>query len=718
MTIMPAVLSRYWLTMFFRSRLCRCVALGVFLSILIVEAVILVPSVFNYKRDLLEALDRSGRYATRAALGVMTDESPENVLKMTLGHTVLTGADLFDGNGARIGSFGEPPVTGITRIGPESLTGAQMVSSDRAEAVWHIEGIRQEIYVLARLDASGIGDEILAFIVRITFLVLGISVVVTATTMVVLGATVINPLLTLHGRIRLAGEDPRHPEKYQIDSTVANELGEVMLAFNSLVRRVRDNLFAAEDANAKLDDANRGLEQKVQERTKALSAEVDRRRAAEERVKFEAYHDSVTLLPNRSKFIDMLSEIIKCRSGSGYRGCAVFSVLLDRVKMINHSLGVRSGDKLVKEVALRLRDSIGKKGYLARLDAETFAVSMEGVCDQTAAESIVLVIKKAMERPFVIDGQEVYITLSFGVAFSTDCIERADEILQSSGLALATARSKGFNSLVFFEDAYRSGAQARLKLENDLRRAIRDGTQLQMFFQPVMTLSGNRVAGFESLMRWNHPDRGLVSPGVFIPIAEESDLVVPMGSWALRHSAGQLAEWHKGCGPDLFISVNVSGRQLYADDLVQVVKDVLSDSGIPPKSLKLEITETVLMDEPEFAIKVLNDIRDLGVRLGIDDFGTGYSSLSYLQRLPADVLKIDRAFIQNMADSPDDQQIVKTIADLGHNLGMELIAEGIERENEVPLLRQYGCDLTQGFFFARPMPAGEAGAFLRKTNMT
>ena len=232
-----------------------------------------------------------------------------------------------------------------------------------------------------------------------------------------------------------------------------------------------------------------------------------------------------------------------------------------------------------------------------------------------------------------------------------------------------------------------------------------------------MTLSGNRVAGFEALMRWNHPDRGLISPGVFIPIAEESDLVVPMGSWALRHSAGQLAEWHKGCGPDLFISVNVSGRQLYADDLVQVVKDVLSDSGIPPKSLKLEITETVLMDEPEFAIKVLNDIRDLGVRLGIDDFGTGYSSLSYLQQLPVDVLKIDRAFVQCMADSPDDQQIVKTIADLGHNLGMELIAEGIERENEVPLLRQYGCDLTQGFFFARPMPAGEASAFLRKTNM-
>ena len=450
----------------------------------------------------------------------------------------------------------------------------------------------------------------------------------------------------------------------------------------------------------------------------ALRSEVKRRQAAEERVKFEAYHDSVTLLPNRSKFIDVLSEIIESSSESGYRGCAVFSVLLDRVKMINHSLGVRSGDKLVKEAALRLRDSIGKKGYLARLDTETFAVLMEGMCDQKAAESIALVMKKAMERPFVIDGQEVYITLSVGVAFSTDRIERADEILQSSGLALATARSKGFNSLVFYEDSHRSDAQDRLKLENDLRRAIRDGTQLQMFFQPVMTLSGNRVAGFESLMRWNHPDRILISPGVFIPIAEESDLVVPMGSWALRHSAGQLAEWHKGCGPDLFISVNVSGRQLYADDLVQVVKDVLSDSGIPPKSLKLEITETVLMDEPDVAIKVLNEVRDLGVRLGIDDFGTGYSSLSYLQQLPADVLKIDRAFIQNMADSAEDQQIVKTIADLGHNLGMTLIAEGIERENEVPLLRQYGCDLTQGFFFARPMPAGEAGAFLRKTNMT
>ena len=713
---MPAMLSRYWLTMFFRSRLCRFVASGVFLSILIVEAVILVPSVFNYKRDLLAALDRSGQYATQAALGVMTAQEPQNVLKTALADSVLTGAVLFDGNGQKIGSFGERPVTPVISVGVDSLLRAEMVSANRAEAVWHIDALGKEIYVLARLDASGIGDEILAFIGRILFLVLGISVVVTATTMVVLGATVIKPLLTLHGRIRLAGEEPRHPEKYQIESTRANELGEVMLAFNALVRRVRDNLFAVEEANAKLDDANRGLEQKVQERTKALSEEVDRRRAAEEQVKFEAYHDSVTLLPNRSKFIDMLNDIIKCPSGSRYRGCAIFSVLLDRVKVINHSLGVHSGDKLIRDAALRLRHSIGERGYLARLDAETFAVSMEGVREQKTAESIARAMKKAMEQPFVIDGQEVYITLSIGIAFAIDCIERADEMLQSSGLALATARSKGLNSLVFFEDAYRSGAQDRLKLENDLRRAIRDGNQLEMFFQPVMSLSGNQIAGFEALMRWNHPDRGLVSPGLFIPIAEESDLVVPMGTWALRDCARQLAEWQRCCGSDLFVSVNVSGRQLYADDLVQVVKDVLNESAIPPKTLKLEITETVLMDEPKFAIKILNKIRDLGVRLGIDDFGTGYSSLSYLQQLPADVLKIDRAFVQYMADSPDDQQIVKTIADLGHNLGMELIAEGVERENEVPLLRQYGCDLIQGFFFARPMPSAEARKFLIKTN--
>ena len=716
---MPNMLSRYWLTMFFRSRLCRFVASGVFLSILIVEAVILVPSVFNYKRDLLEALDRSGYYATRAALGVMTEQPPQQVLKTALGNAVLTGAVLFDGNGINIGSFGEQTATRLTGVGADSLIGAQMVSSNRAEAVWHIAGVEQEIYVLARLNASDIGDEILAFVVRIVFLVLGISVVVTATTMVVLGATVIKPLLTLHARISLAGEDPRSPEKYEIAPARSDELGEVMLAFNGLVRGVRDNLLAAEDANAKLDDANRGLEQKVQERTRALSEEVDRRRTAEEKVTFDAYHDSVTLLPNRSKFVDRLGEVIKCDSAGGhaYRGCVIFSVLLDRVKMINDSLGVHAGDTLIKEVAARLRRGIGAEGYLARLDTETFAVSMEGVRDQKAAEAIALRMQKAMEQPFVIDGQEVHITLSIGIVFSTDCIERADEMLQSSELALATARSRGLNSLAFFEDAYRSGAQDRLKLENDLRRAIRDGNQLEMFFQPVMTLSGGRVAGFEALMRWNHPDRGLVSPGIFIPIAEESDLVVPMGTWALRTSAGQLAQWRECCGSDLFISVNVSGRQLYADDLVQVVKDVLKESGIPPKNLKLEITETVLMDEPKFAVKVLNEVRDLGVRLGIDDFGTGYSSLSYLQQLPVDVLKIDRAFVQGMADSPDDQQIVKTIADLGHNLGMELIAEGIERENEVPLLRQYGCDLTQGFFFARPMPAGEASAFLRKTNM-
>ena len=715
---MSAMLSRYWLTMFFRSRLCRFVAASVFLSILIVEAVILVPSVFNYKRDLLESLDRSGRYATQAVLGVMGEESPDQVLKMALGNAILTGASIFDGNGVNIGSFGEQPSTHITAAGADALSGAQMVSSDRAEAFWYIDGIEKEVYVLARLDASDIGDEIFAFIIRITFLVLGISVFVTATTMVVLGATVIKPLLTLHERIGLAGKDPRNPEKYQIKSVGSNELGEVTLAFNGLVRRVRDNLFAAEDANAKLDDANRGLEEKVQERTKALRAEVDRRRAAEEQVKFDAYHDSVTLLPNRSKFIDVLGGIIKCRSADGqaYRGCAVFSVLLDRVKAINDSLGLDSGDKLIKEVALRLRHTIGEEGYVARLDAETFAVSIEGICEQKRAEPVALRLQKAMEPPFLIEGQEVYITLSIGVAFSTDCVERADEMLQASALALATARSKGLNSLVFFEDSHRSGAQDRLKLENDLRRAIRDGAQLEMFFQPVMMLSGNRVAGFEALIRWNHPDRGLVSPGLFIPIAEESDLIVPMGTWALRNSAKQLAQWREYCDSDLFISVNVSGRQLYADDLVQVVKDVLKESGLPPKSLKLEITETVLMDEPQRAIKVLNDVRDLGVRLGIDDFGTGYSSLSYLQQLPADVLKIDRAFIQHMADSPDDQQIVKTIADLGHNLGMELIAEGVERENEVPLLKQYGCDLIQGFFFARPMPSKDAGAFLRKTN--
>jgi diguanylate cyclase len=432
---------------------------------------------------------------------------------------------------------------------------------------------------------------------------------------------------------------------------------------------------------------------------------IDRKRT-EVQLAHLALHDHLTGLPNRSVFDDRLTHALQ-RRRDGHGGVAVLFIDIDGFKRLNDSFGHRAGDDVLREAATRIRAAVRPHDTVARLGGDEFTVLCEDVHDERGALDIGQRIEEGLTRPLVIDGHEIVLRASIGVTMAEAEQVTAEEVLQRSDDAMYGAKARGGGRPeLYVPGRARARSGREIQVESALRRAIPD--ELVAHYQPVVALDGGRAVAAEALVRWQHPIRGLVPPGEFIPVAEESGLVVALGNWMLAESCRQAVHWRD----EVRVSVNVSGRQIAEGSLVDAVASALGDSGLAPDRLQLELTETVLMDDIDRHVALVWALKELGVSLALDDFGKGYSSLSYLHRFPIDRIKIDRAFVGGLPDSRADLAIVSAVLSFARALEMEVVAEGVETQAHVDALRSLGCEYAQGFFFHRPVPAEELADLL------
>lgn len=424
--------------------------------------------------------------------------------------------------------------------------------------------------------------------------------------------------------------------------------------------------------------------------------------AYRERLHTLANFDSLTKLPNRTQ----LMERTRIAMGDALRDGRMFAVLvldLDQFKHVNDSLGHASGDALLQQAAKRLSRNLREHDIVARLGGDEFAVLLPTVRAATDLGAIADKLLRAFEPPFRLHGQEVFVTVSVGAAIFPADANEADTLLQHADAALSQAKALGRNNVSFYSPQLTAQASARLALQTALRQAISTGA-LQLHYQPKFELDGRRLVGAEALMRWQHPERGMVSPLDFIPIAEETGLIVPMGAWALQAACRAAVAWNRGASHPLKVAVNLSARQFAGGQLVSTVTEALAGAGCAPQWLELEITESLLIDKRSSVREDLETLAAAGITIALDDFGTGYSALSYLTHFPVHTLKIDRSFVKDLPNNQQSGELAKAIVSLGRSLNMELVAEGVETEEQAQVLAAMGCQMAQGYLLGRPMP--------------
>ena len=450
---------------------------------------------------------------------------------------------------------------------------------------------------------------------------------------------------------------------------------------------------------------------KLVEANRRIVTEVEQRERAEEQAVHEATHDRLTELPNRRYLLDRLGRALD----RGRYMPFVFGVLLvdlDRFTTINDTLGHSIGDQLLMSVRNRLQSCLRFGDILARTGGDEFAIVAFEVAEITDLIRVARRCHEALEVPFDIDDRKVFTSASIGIAVSSSGYNEAGELLRDANIAMSRARNEGGGRHLVFDPDMHARAVAMLQIENDLRRGMEQG-ELRSFFQPIISLTEGNITGFEALIRWQH-DGKMISPGAFLPVAVASGLIVPLDRWILRDAARQLNEWHTQFAFDrpLTCSVNISGKRLSDPLLVDEVAGLLRDTGLDPRTLRIEITEGEMMDNPDSVIKVLRQLKEMQITLLVDDFGTGYSSLSYLQRFPIDIVKIDQSFVKGMIENPKDEEIVRAIINLAQILGLGVVAEGIETATHLARLRELGCGHGQGYFFSKPGDPETIGALV------
>jgi diguanylate cyclase (GGDEF)-like protein/PAS domain S-box-containing protein len=443
--------------------------------------------------------------------------------------------------------------------------------------------------------------------------------------------------------------------------------------------------------------------------------DITERKKMERQLLHDALHDALTGLPNRALFMDRLTQQLKKSKQQENYQFAVLFLDLDRFKVVNDSVGHLVGDRLLVEFARRLESCVRPTDTVARLGGDEFTILLENIKDVAETTIVAERISEVLTIPFNLQGYELFATTSIGIALSFNDYENPEDILRDADLTMYSAKEQGKARYEVFDKSMHERALNRLQLETDLRRGI-ERHEFLIYYQPITSLVTGQLSGFEALVRWQHPERGLISPGDFIPVAEETGLILPMGNWLLQEACQQLKTWQLKYPLDspLKISVNLSAKQLIDPRLIEEIDRILQETGLEGKFLKLEITESILMDNIETATKMLLDLRNRKIQLSIDDFGTGYSSLSYLHRFPVNTLKIDRSFINEMESKEENSAIVRAIVTLAHMLNMDVVAEGIENSSQLAQLKLLKCELGQGYLFAKPLTKEEAEVLIAK----
>ena len=441
--------------------------------------------------------------------------------------------------------------------------------------------------------------------------------------------------------------------------------------------------------------------------------DITERKNMELALRHQALHDPLTDIANRTLLQDRINQALeRSRRSEDKPHWAVIFMDLDRFKVVNDSLGHAMGDELLKEISARLLTCVRATDTVSRFGGDEFVIVLEDLENPDEAMRVINRIREEVARPFFIDNHEIQTAASLGVVLSPNEFDRPEDLIQKANLAMYKAKEAGRDRYHIFNEEMLEKAVRLMNMESDMRRAIA-GNEFHLAYQPIFSLADGVLAGFEALARWNHPERGPISPGEFIPVAEDSGLIVELGRWVLAEACSTLAGWIGKMNTNgLTMAVNISGRQFHRSDLVAQVRQAIAETRLPPDRLKLEITETAIMDDVQASTKTLGLLKNEGVTLAIDDFGTGYSSMSYLQRFPLDQLKIDLSFVRGIDKNQESMEIVRGIINLAHSLRLKTVAEGIERREQQNLLYSMQCEFGQGFLYAKPMPREEAEAFI------
>lgn len=440
--------------------------------------------------------------------------------------------------------------------------------------------------------------------------------------------------------------------------------------------------------------------------------DITQREEARERARKMTYQDPLTDLPNRFKFLEYLQGMLLFNK-TNEQQAGVLCLDLNRFKRINNSIGQEAGDEVLEECVRRWEEVFDDDLMMARTGGDEFMVFLPECNSHAELEDIAEKAIEALDEPFTINGTEIDVRVNIGISIFPQDSDDVDDLLSMSHRAMVKARENGVDNYEFFLSGMRDAPSDIVTLESDLRKSI-DNDELAIHYQPQIDLEDEEVVGFEALLRWKHPERGMISPATTIPLAEETGLILPVGEWVLEEACNQLVEWQNELNRPLRISVNVSAEQIIQEKrFLDSVQSTLTDTGVDPNCLELEITEHVALRDLEFTSDLLHEFKTMSVRTSVDDFGTGHSTMTYLQQFPYDCMKIDRSFIDGLAEKDQNRVMVKAMISLGHELDLEVIAEGVETEEQLEVLRELNCDTIQGFYYAKPLEAGEVHDYLQ-----
>lgn len=442
-----------------------------------------------------------------------------------------------------------------------------------------------------------------------------------------------------------------------------------------------------------------------------LNSKYEELKKSQDKFKKLAYTDYLTELPNRVSFIEMLDSVMMTLRNEEV--IALMHVDIDNFKNINDTLGHSYGDELLIDVTHRLKQAIDENDYLARTGGDEFIILTQNIDDTGDYENKVKKIQKVFSYPFVLAMQEYFITVSIGLTMAPQDGKTTQVLIKNVDSAMYTAKDNGKNTFSYFDNSVNEKFMIKIQTQSELRKAL-ENQEFVVYYQPQVDLNSDKIVGFEALVRWNHPTKGIILPMEFIPLAEETGLIVPIGNWVLKEACEQLKVWENEGYDNLVMAVNISIRQFKDKELFNRVKEVIEETGINPKHLELEITESIALQDIEYSVTTISKLRDLGIVFSLDDFGTGYSSLNYLKLLPVNNLKIDKSFLDTILEDISDQSIVKTIISLAQVLDLVVIAEGVEKTDQELFLKEVKCDKAQGFLYSMPIPKEEADEILNK----
>lgn len=458
--------------------------------------------------------------------------------------------------------------------------------------------------------------------------------------------------------------------------------------------------------------------EKLAEYNVSLKEEIENRQRAEERLSYDALHDGLTNLPNRALFLDRLGQAIEFTRRRTDHTFSILFIDLDYFKIVNDSLGHSIGDKLLILLGHRLRNCLRSSDTIARLGGDEFVILLENSGTDDNVLRVAERIQASICSPYQINGYEIFTSASIGAVLDLSGYASAEEVLRDADIAMYRAKTLGKSRIEIFNLELREQAMKRLTLENEIRRAL-NNSEFELYYQPIYSLITNQVTGFEALIRWNHPTRGMLLPNEFLPVAEETGLILPIGNWVLYQACLQINLWRQAfaCFRDLTMNVNISGKQFKQQDFVDQIVQTLEETRTPASALRLEITESMVIENPAVANEYFTQLSNLGIQLQVDDFGTGYSSLSYLQIFPIQAIKIDRSFISNVGKPGKNSELVRTMLRMVHDLGMDAVAEGIENETQLEELKRLTCQFGQGFLLAKPMAKDQAYEVLQQASI-